>query len=288
MLCAYNAQHTNGSMARILQMPRHAIHSRAIGRLMDNVLFIKGKISRITINRPERHNSLDAKTLGELTACVGKASADKSCRSIIITGAGGKAFSAGADIGYISGISSKAAAEKFFGMFYAMRNSILKSPKLVVAAINGYCLGGGNELAMACDIRIASEDATFGQPEVKLGIVPGGGATYALGQITGVSMARELILTGRSFDAKEALRIGLVSRVLKKEALDSEAIRICKEADSCGPDAIALAKDAINKAYEIDCKNEEEAFVKAVMGKEGREGIKAFLQHRKAYFADEA
>ncbi len=251
---------------------------------MDNLIFSDGKISKITINRPEKQNALNSETIMEITECVRKASSNKACRSILITGAGNRAFCAGADIGYLAGISKKADAEKFFDIFYKMRNTILESKKLVVAAINGYCLGGGNELALACDMRFASEDAVFGQPEVKLGIVPGGGATYSLAGIVGIGKAKEMILLGETLGAEEALRIGLINGVFKKNMLIDSTMQICRSINECGPHAVALAKHAIDSAYAVDYRHEKRAFIESVTSREGKNGINAFLGRRKADF----
>lgn len=254
--------------------------------IMGKVLFESGKISRITINRPEKHNALDQETIKLITAYVGKASANKSCRCIVITGSGNDAFCAGADVKSIAGIKTRKEAENLFGLFYNMRKAITESPKAVIAMINGYCLGGGNELAAACDLRIASIDAVFGQPEVRLGIIPGGGATYALQNIIGIGKAKEMILTGKSISSGQAMRIGLVNGVCEAKDLEKNVSYICNEIASCGPNAVALAKSAINKATLSKYGFEKKAFADSILGREGKEGTGAFLEHRKAKFAD--
>ena len=139
---------------------------------MAKVLFEQDVVSKITINRPEKYNALDAETAMLITKYVKKASSDSRCRCIIITGSGEKSFSAGADVSHIAKLKTKQEAGEFFDILYKMHKEITESPKVVIAVINGYCLGGGNELAMACDLRIASTDSIFGQPEARLGIIP--------------------------------------------------------------------------------------------------------------------
>jgi len=248
---------------------------------MAKVLFEQGMVSKITINRPERHNCLDAETAMLITQYVKKASSDSRCRCIVITGAGEKAFCAGADISYIARLKTRKEAEGFFDLLYKMRKAITESPKAVIAVINGYCLGGGNELAMACDLKVASIDSVFGQPEARLGIIPGGGATYALQGIVGISRAKEMILTGKSISAGKALRIGLVNSLCDKRDLMKNTLELCESVVLCGPNAIALAKSAMNKAAKADYRYERRAFVDSVVSKEGRKGILAYLEHSK-------
>ena len=249
---------------------------------MAKVLFEPDVISKITINRPEKYNALDSETAMLITKYVKKASSDSRCRCIIITGTGDKAFSAGADISHIANLKTKKEAGEFFDMLYKMRKEITESPKVVIAVINGYCLGGGNELAMACDLRIASTDSIFGQPETRLGIVPGGGATYSLQKIAGISRAKEMILTGKSISAGKALRIGLVNILRDKKDLMKSAFELCESVVLCSPNAVALAKSAINSASKDDYRCERRAFVDSVLSKEGRKGISVFLERSKA------
>lgn len=248
---------------------------------MAKVLFESDVVSKITINRPEKHNALDAETAMLITKYVKKASSDDRCRCIIITGAGDKAFCAGADISQIAKLNTKKEAEEFFDILYKMRKEITESPKAVIAVINGYCLGGGNELAMACDLRIASIDSVFGQPEAVLGIIPGGGATYALQGIVGISRAKEMILTGESISAGKALRIGLVNSLCDKKDLMKIALELCESIVLCGPNAVALAKSAMNNATKADYRYERRAFVDSVISKEGRKGLQVFLERSK-------
>ncbi len=249
--------------------------------IMEKVLFEPGVVSKITINRPERHNAIDGETAMLITKYVKKASSDSRCRCIVITGAGGKAFCAGADVSHIAKLKTRKEAGGFFDLLYRMRKEITESPKAVIAVISGYCFGGGNELAIACDLRIASIDSVFGQPEARLGIIPGGGATYSLHSIIGISRAKEMVLTGKSISAGKALRIGLVNSLCDKRDLTKNALELCESVVSCGPNAIALAKSAMNKAAKADYRYERRAFVESVVGKEGRRGIQAFLERNR-------
>ncbi len=254
---------------------------------MDKVLVEIGAVSRVTINRPEKHNALDTETAELIVKAMMEASASKECRSIIISGSGGSAFCSGADLNYLYGLSSQAEAEKAFDLFYRLRRSIIDSSKFVVAMIDGYCLGGGNEIAIACDARLASKGSFFGQPEVRLGLVPGGGSTYALAQLVGLPKAKEMILTGRNIDAYEALDIGLVNGIFEKAELSVAVGSLCNSVAACSPGAVAMAKSAINKAYEPDYRNERMAFARSVINPEAKDGIRAFLDHKQPRFSRE-
>ena len=192
-----------------------------------NIIYSEGIITEITLNRPDRLNSLNRETLNELKQALNRISENQSCKCAIIKGAGSRAFSAGADLEYLYGLKDKAEAGEFFDLMYSVFHQIELIEKPFIAAIQGYCLGGGNELAIACDIRIASNDSVFGQPETTLGIVPGGGAQHKLPIIIGKEKAEELISTGKMLNAQEALKIGLVSLLVNKQDLYSEAERCC-------------------------------------------------------------
>ncbi len=256
-----------------------------ISETMAKVLFESGEISKITINRPDKFNALDAETIKLITSYVKKASKDSKCRCIIITGSGGKAFCAGADVNYIAKIKTKREAESFFDLLYKMHKEIEESPKGVIAAINGYCLGGGNELAIACDIRIATIDSIFGQPEAMLGIVPGA-ATYSLPRIIGIGRAKEMILTGKSISSGKALRMGLVNSVCDKNDLMKNATHMCRHIAACSPGAVASAKHVINKTSAPEYRYAKKAFVESLLSKEGRERTKAFLERKKVKSAN--
>lgn len=238
-------------------------------------------ICTLTISRPEALNALNRSLLSDLNSAVD--SIPKDAGALIVTGAG-KAFVAGADISEMANIAPKEAEEfaKFGqGVFSKIAN--LNIP--VIAAVNGYALGGGCELALACDIRIASDRAKFGQPETGLGITPGFGATQRLPSIVGAAKAKELIFTGAVIDANEAFRIGLANKVVPAEKLMEEARLTAKAILEKGPIAISKSKQAIGayarpeNGFEIEAKLFGECF-----GPEQKEGMKAFLEKRKPCF----
>ena len=245
-------------------------------------------VAIVVIDRPERKNALNKELREELYNTIKKIGSIKGIKAIIITGRG-DVFVAGADLAVMKDYTEKEAKEaslhgsKIFSYIEDMRLP-------VIAAINGWALGGGLELALACDIRICSEDAKFGQPEVRLGIIPGYGATFRLPKIIGMGRAKELIITGRIIDAHEAERIGLVSEVVKKEELMNRAKDIAKGLSGATA-AIGFAKEAINKAF--DMKNEDAIkYISTLYGKlynthDTKEGIKAYLDKRKPCFKGE-
>ena len=245
----------------------------------------RDRIAIIRINRPDKLNALSPEVLDELERAVKEVSEDKEILSAIITGTG-KAFVAGADIGYIKTLDEEGGyrmALKGQEVFSAIENS----PKVFIAAVNGYALGGGCELALACDFIIASENAVFGQPEVNLGIMPGWGATQRLVRKVGMNWAKYLILTGERIDAKTAYHIGLVQKVVNHDNLMDEAINIANLVAEKGPLALRLSKEAINRAFDLgDFGFSYEAllFGKTVGSKDKEEGINAFFEKRKPNF----
>jgi enoyl-CoA hydratase len=251
---------------------------------MGKIIVNKGLYTEITINRPEKHNALDSETLELLSSAVIEASSDEACRSIIISGAGGKAFCSGADVNYLSEISDVRDAEYAFELFYSTYECIWASGKPIIAAISGHCLGGGNELAMVCDFRIATPESTFGQPEVKLGIIPGGGATYRLATLVGLQKARELIFTGKTISAKEALDIGLIDSITNGDSLMAEAEKLCSTMVSASGKSIGYAKRAVNHGIGYDPVEEKKSFIDCFISGDAKEGISAFLGHRKPKF----
>ena len=247
-----------------------------------NVIFEQnGQVAIVRLNRPERLNALDKDTFDSLERVMDYISSTKSIKAVIITGAGEKSFSTGADVKYISGISDPAG---FVDMVHGVFDKIEEMDVPVIAAVNGYCLGGGCELAMACDIRIASSTAVFGQPEVKLGIIPGGGGTYRLPLLVGPAKAKELIFSGESITAQEALRIGLVNTVVSPDALIKEALAIAHKISKNSGNAIRSAKSAINANACKDGSEEKSAFVSSFNSDDRREGIGAFIEKREAKF----
>lgn len=215
------------------------------------LLFEKqGPVGILTINQPETLNALNTSVLRELGQAFDKFAEDAELRVIVLTGAG-RSFVAGADIAEMSGLDAEAG--KVFGQLGAsVFRKIELSEKIVIAAVNGYALGGGCELALACDIRIASEKAKFAQPETGLGIVPGFSGTQRLPRIVGVGKAKELIYTGRVIDAAEACRIGLVNSVTEPGMLLSEAVKMAEQIAARSPLAVQYAKEAINRGIETD------------------------------------
>jgi len=254
-----------------------------------NILFEKrDRTLYLTINRPKALNALNAKTLDELEDAIDKASADDEIRAIILTGAGEKAFVAGADISELVDLAEKsgvAFSRRGQDLFLKIEN--LSKP--VIAAVNGFALGGGCELAMACAIRIASTNASFGQPEVKLGLIPGYGGTQRLPRLVGKSNAMSLTLTGDIIPADRAYEIGLVSKVVAPDGLMQAAEKIARRIASMGPLAIKASIEAINAAYEeprLDdgLKREANLFGVICATDDAKEGTGAFLAKRKAEF----
>ena len=239
----------------------------------------------LTISSPATLNALNSTILGELDAFVDSLDPDRT-RVLVITGEG-KAFVAGADISEMAHLS-EAEGLAFGRRGSAVFKKIEDLPFPVVSAVNGFALGGGCELAMACDIRIASMKARFGQPEVGLGIIPGFSGTYRLPKLVGQGIAKELIYTGRMIDADEALRIGLVNRVVVHEelmnAVDAVVALILKNA----PIAVSFAKSCINENYDLDVDEsialENRYFAKCFSTADQKEGMDAFLNKRKAEF----
>jgi len=206
-------------------------------------------IASIVINRPAVRNALNASTLEELSDAVERVRVDDSIRAAIITGSGDRAFVAGADIGEITGLN-RSEGESFARRGQAVFNSIEFLGKPVIAAVNGYALGGGCELAMACTLRIASENAVFGQPEVKLGIIPGYGGTQRLPRLVGKGHALEMLLTGQLISAAEAHRIGLVNRVVASSELLPAADEMAKKIMANAPQAVRFCMEAVHRGLD--------------------------------------
>ncbi|HKT08163.1 MAG TPA: enoyl-CoA hydratase-related protein [Gemmatimonadaceae bacterium] len=246
----------------------------------------RGRAALITINRPEKRNALDGQVRSAFLDAIGAARENDAVRAIVVTGAGDKAFIAGADIGEFEG---RTTVEQWRVMKGAtIFDAVERCPKPVIAAVNGYCLGGGMELALACDIRIASSAARFGQPEVNLGIIPGGGGTQRLPRIVGLGAALKLILTGDMIGADDALRLGLVEEVLEPQALLDRALAIGETIASKSPVAVAAAKEATRAALSIPLddglKLETALFQLCFASADRTEGVRAFLEKRAAQF----
>ncbi len=246
-----------------------------------------GGIVLVTINRPEKLNALDRATVEELDAALRQAQGAQGGRAIVITGAGPKAFVAGADIDELSR-QTPLGGKEYSRLGQAVLGRIESSSIPVIAAINGFALGGGCELALACHLRVAAENAQIGLPEVSLGIFPGFGGTQRLPRLIGKGKAMELILSGERIDAREALRIGLVNRLAPEGGAVKIAEDLARVVASRGPVAIRLAIEAINQGLEVPL--EEGLFLEATLfglittTEDFREGTRAFLEKRKAEF----
>ncbi len=252
------------------------------------ILSIDKKIATITINRPEKLNALNAETITELFQAFKKLSQNDSISAIILTGSGEKAFVAGADIAEInyhdeiSGRIFSSRGQKVFRL-------IEKMDKPVIAAINGYALGGGCELVMACHIRIASEDAKFGQPEINLGLIPGYGGTQRLPRLIGISRALYLLLTGETIDAKTAINYGLINEIVPKNKLASRVMEIAESLTSKAPVArkyiLQAVNEGIDKNLDTGLNLEGELFGNICGTEDMKEGTKAFLEKREPSFS---
>ncbi len=255
--------------------------------MFNNVkLEINQGIATITVNRPDAMNSLNNDVLNDLHDAFTQVAKDESVLAIIVTGEG-KAFVAGADIAAMQDMNPVLARE-LSSNGHRVMNLIESTPKPIIAAVNGFALGGGCELAMACDIRIASERAKFGQPEVNLGIIPGFGGTIRLPLLVGKGMAKLLIMTGDIIDAQEANRIGLVEKVVAPEHLMDAATSLAVRIISKAPLAVASAKTTIDEGYHMNLPEasdlEIERFSVLFGTQDKKEGIGAFLEKRPAKF----
>lgn len=253
------------------------------------LLEISEGIAIVTINRPAAMNAMNVSTLEELEEVVAEIGHNPDIRAAILTGAGPKAFVAGADIAVMRDMTSGQARDLALKA-HRIYAAIERSPKPFIAAVNGYALGGGCELAMACDIRVASETARFGQPEVNIGILPGFGGTQRLPRLVGKGRALELILTGEMIDAREALRIGLVNRVVSHDAVLDEARQLARKIAAKSLVAVRLCKEAVGNGLEMDqgraCAYEAELFGYSFSTDDQKEGMGAFLEKRPAVFRD--
>lgn len=259
--------------------------------MSDNELVLQerraeGRVVVLTLNRPDKRNALNGQLRCGLLGALDTAARDTEVRAIVLTGAGDKAFVAGADIGEFEG---RSPVDQYRVMKApTIFDAVERIAKPVIAAINGYCLGGGMELALACDIRLASTAARFGQPEVNLGIIPGGGGTQRLPRIVGLGAAMKLILSGDMVDAAEALRLGMVEEVLAPEELMPRAVKLAETIASKSPVAVAAAKEATRAALSLPLpeglKLETALFQLCFASEDKAEGVRAFLEKRAASF----
>jgi enoyl-CoA hydratase len=256
---------------------------------LENVLFETGDgIALITVNRPKVMNALNAQTLADLREAFEAAKSDSSVRVVILTGTGEKSFIAGADINEIKALEDYQAAKAFANRGQGLLNLIERLGKPVIAAVNGFALGGGCEISIACHIRLCSENAKFGQPEVALAVIPGYGGTQRLSRLVGKGMAAQLCLTGEMIDAEEANRIGLVNRVYPQGELLDAARKMAKTIISKGPLAVKYALAAILRGAELTLADglelEGDMFAAACDTEDRIEGSTAFLEKRKPEF----
>ncbi len=248
---------------------------------------VKDGIAYVTINRPKVLNALNDTVITELGQVFAAIKDDPQVKAVILTGAGEKAFVAGADITQLVDLNTQ-QGKAFAAKGQAVFNLIENLGKPVIAAINGFALGGGCELAMACTLRVASTKAKLGQPEVNLGIIPGYGGTQRLPRLVGKGRAMDLVLTGRMVDAEEACQMGLVNKVVEPEKLMEEAEALAKTIMSKGPVAVKLAMEAVNRGLEVSLEEglriEADLFGVCCSTEDKVEGTKAFLEKRKANF----
>ncbi|WP_205500549.1 enoyl-CoA hydratase/isomerase family protein [Rufibacter psychrotolerans] len=249
----------------------------------------KGGILFITVNRPSKMNALNIETVKELNAAMQAVYDDPEVRGVILTGSGEKAFVAGADIAEIAElneVNGRRFAERGQDVF----SMIEESPKPVIAAVNGFALGGGCELAMACHIRVASENARFGQPEVNLGLIPGYGGTQRLTQLVGKGRAMELMMTGDMISATEAREFGLVNHVTTPEGLLDKCLEIMQKIVAKAPLAVGMIVDCVNAWYDKEengYQTEANSFSRCCGSDDFKEGTAAFLEKRKPVFKGE-
>ena len=246
----------------------------------------RDRVAIVTINRPDKLNALNIKIREEGAILLDELRNDSAVGVVVFTGAGNKAFIAGADISEFAGRT--AITQRDVMTSRSLFTAIDTFPKPVIAMINGFCLGGGCELALACDIRIASENASFGQPEIKLGIIPGGGGTQRLTRLVGEGKAMEMILGGEFIDANTALSIGLVNHVVPQDQLETKTMEIANRIASKSPIALQLAKEAVKLASRSNLdeglRREVDLFALCFSTEDKDEGVSAFLEKRTPAF----
>ena len=264
---------------------RYVVHGSGKSLVYQNILVSReGNVGIVQLNRPKVLNALNSELMVELVNALEELDKEQSVHTIILTG-GESVFAAGADL---REMSEATPVDLVLSRRFELWDRIRKISKPIIAAVSGYCLGGGNELAMNCDIIIASETATFGQPEVNVGIMPGAGGTQRLTRAVGKYKAMEMILTGKPISAEEAYRAGLVNRVVPTESLMDEAKKIANEIASKPTISVRAAKEAISRAQdttlEVGLEFERKAFYMLFATEDGKEGMRAFLEKRKPAF----
>jgi enoyl-CoA hydratase len=246
----------------------------------------RGAVAVLTINRPDKLNALNSKVHKEGVAALDDLRRDESVRVLVLTGAGERSFIAGADIGEFQDKTPVTQRDRFHDK--TLFNSIDTFPKPVIAMVNGFCLGGGNELALACDLRICSENAKFSQPEINLGLIPGGGGTQRLTRLIGEGRSMEIMLTGDMIDAKTAEEFGLVNHVYSADELETKTMELANKIAEKAPIALQLAKEAVKFASRSNLdeglRREVDLFAICFSTEDKQEGVAAFLEKRKPVF----
>lgn len=255
---------------------------------LENLIFnVDNGIATLTFNRPKALNALNQALLEEFSTVLDEVEKNESIRVLILTGAGEKAFVAGADISELAKMNPL-LAKKFATKGHKLFSRLESLPIPVIAAVNGFALGGGTEVSLACDFIYASEKAVFGLPEITLGIIPGFGGTQRLARLIGTNMAKELIFTGRTIPAKDAQAYGIVNKVCAPESLMDDVLKTAKAIAAKGSVSIRAAKQAVSCGKDVDletgCRFEADAFALCMASKDAVEGTSAFLEKRKAVF----
>ena len=250
------------------------------------LLSVRDGIAEVTINRPDKLNALNEAVRGELTEVFDHLAGQDDVRVAILCGAGDKAFAAGADVGEFAARSPEEQREVY--RHRRVYDALAEFPKPVVCAIHGFCIGGGNELALACDVRVADATARFGQFEIRLGLIPGAGGTQRLSRLVGPGQALRIGLTGDLIDAEEAHRIGLVELLVEEGRHLERARELAARMARWSPVALQLVKKAVREAYEHHLADglaaEKELFLEAFASEDGREGVRAFIEKRRPRF----